>query len=84
MKKPIVLDKLTQNLTGYYHYFSAIRNLGDLYQVYSHVVELLFKWLNRRSGRKSLTWAQWKRLIAYRSLIKPVCKALNIKQRVWW
>jgi RNA-directed DNA polymerase len=51
MKTPLLLDKLTQKLRGYYHYFGVIGNLGDLYQVYSHVVELLYKWLNRRSGR---------------------------------
>jgi RNA-directed DNA polymerase len=79
MKTPLLLDKLTQKLRGYYNYFGVIGNLGDLYQVYSHVVELLYKWLNRRSGRKSLTWAQLKRLIAYRSLVNPVCKALNVK-----
>jgi RNA-directed DNA polymerase len=84
MKTPLLLYKLTQKLRVYYHYFGVIGNLGDLYQVYSHVVELLYKWLNRRSGRKSLTWAQLKRLIAYRSLVKPVCKALNVKRRVWW
>ena len=84
MKTPILLDKLTQKLRGYYNYFGVIGNVGDLYQVYSHVVSLLYKWLNRRSGRKSLTWAQLKRVIAYRSLVKPVCTARNVNRRVWW
>ncbi len=79
-----LIDNLTRKLRGYYNYFGAVGNLGDLYQVYSHVVEMLYKWLNRRSGRKSLSWAQLKRVIAYRSLAKPVCIAGNINRRVWW
>jgi RNA-directed DNA polymerase len=84
MKTPLLLDKLTQKLKGYYNYFGVVGNLGGLYQVYSHVVERLYKWLNRRSGRKSLTWAQLKRLIAYRLLAKPECKARIVNRRVWW
>ncbi len=83
-KTPQLLDKLTKKLRGYYNYFGVVGNLGSLYQIYTHVVDLLYKWLNRRSGRKSLTWAQLKRVIAYRSLAKPVCVARNANRRVWW
>ena len=83
-KTPLLLDKLTRKLRGYYNYFGVIGNMGGLYQVYSHVVELLYKWLNRRSGRKSVTWSQLKRLLAYRSLAKPECKAIHRNRRVWW
>jgi group II intron reverse transcriptase/maturase len=84
MRTPLLLDKLTEKLRGYYHYFGVVGNLGGLYQIYSHVVGMLYKWLNRRSGRKSLTWAQLKRVIAYRSLTRPVCTARSINRRVWW
>ena len=84
MKTPLLIDKLTQKLRGYYNYFGVPGNMGSIYQVYSHVVELLYKWLNRRSGRKSLTWMQLKRVIAYRSLAKPVCKVRAVRRRVWW
>ena len=84
MKTPLLIEKLTQKLRGYYNYFGVIGNYRDIYHVYNHVVELLYKWLNRRSGRKSLTWAQLKRVLAYRALAKPVCKSRNIKRRICW
>ena len=83
MRTPELIDKLTQKLRGHYNYFGVLGNMGDLNQIYNHVVELLYKWLNRRSGRKSMTWVQLKRVIAYRSLAKPVCKARNTSRRVW-
>jgi len=82
-RTPVLIDKLTQKLRGHYNYFGAVGNLDDLYTVYFHAVGMLYKWLNRRSGRKSVTWAKLKRLIAYRSLEKPVCKAIERRQRVW-
>ena len=83
MRTPVLMDKLTEKLRGYYSYFGAVGNLDDLYTVYFHVVGQLYKWLNRRSGRKSVTWEKLKRLIAYRSLAKPVCKAIVRSKRVW-
>ena len=83
MKTPLLIDKLTQNLRGHYNYFGVLGNMGDLNQVYEHVIEFLYKWLNRRSGGKSMTWLQLKRVIAFRSLAKPVCKGRDISRRVW-
>jgi len=82
MRTPLLLDKLTQKLRGHYNYFGVVGNFGSITMVYDHVVELLYKWLNRRSGRKSMTWEQLKRLIAYRGLAKPWCtprKATRVK-----
>lgn len=84
MKTPLLLDKLTQKLRGYYNYFGVVGNLDSLHTVYSHVVVLLYKWLNRRSGRKSLNWAKLKQLVAYRALAYPVCKAAISGRRVFW
>ncbi len=83
MKTPLLLDILTTKLRGYYGYFGAIGNIGDLHMVYSHVVKLLYKWLNRRSGRKSMTWARLKQLMEYRALAYPVCKDIKRRERVW-
>ena len=84
MRTPLLIDRLNQKLRGYYNYFGAVGNLKSLYAVYSHVVARLYKWLNRRSGRKSMTWAQLKRLISYRALLRPECKVIAVRQKVWW
>lgn len=83
MKTSELIDLLTVKLRGHYNYFGAIGNFYGLYSVYKHVVELLYKWLNRRSGRKSMTWAKLKKLIEYRSLAFPECKQRYAKKRVW-
>lgn len=82
-KTSVLMDMLTVKLRGHYNYFGAVGNYYSLYTVYDHVVKLLYKWLNRRSGRKSMTWPKLKRLIAYRSLAFPVCKQRFTEKRVW-
>jgi group II intron reverse transcriptase/maturase len=84
MKTPLLLTKLTAKLRGHYNYFGVVGNHNDLWKVYSHVVGLLYKWLNRRSGRKSLTWDGLKRLLGFRPLPLPVCKVAGNRGRVWW
>ncbi len=84
IRTPLLLDKLTTKLRGHYNYFGAVGNFSSITMVYDHVVEMLYKWLNRRSGRKSLTWEQLKRLIAYRELAKPWCTARSATARVKW
>ena len=83
LRTPELIDKLTQKLRGHYNYFGAVGNHNDLYRVYFDAVGMLYKWLNRRSGRKSMTWAKLKRMIAFRALAKPVCKAIVRSNRVW-
>jgi RNA-directed DNA polymerase len=43
-------------LTGHYNYFGVSGNMRCLKQYYNQTVSLLFKWLNRRSQRKSMNW----------------------------
>lgn len=78
-----LIGLLTVKLRGHYNYFGAVGNFYSLYSVYDHVVEMPYKWLNRRSGRKSMTWANLKRLIKYRSLAFPKCKQRVLSKRVW-
>ena len=83
LRTPELIDKITLKLRGHYNYFGAVGNHNDLYRVYFHAVGMLYKWLNRRSGRKSMTWAKLKRMIAFHALAKPVCKAIVRSNRVW-
>jgi RNA-directed DNA polymerase len=84
MKTLELLDKLAVKLRGHYNYFGVVGNMSSLYRVYSHAVGLLYKWLNRRSGRKSMTWENLKRLIAYRSLALPVVKVRDARIGMRW
>ena len=75
---------LMRMLRGHYHYFGVIGNLAGLYAVKQHVMELLYKWLNRRSGRRSFTWERLKHYLSFNPLPIPVCCAKAASSKVWW
>jgi len=84
MKIPLLINKLNQKLQGHYNYFGVVGNISALHIVYSHVIELLYKWLNRRSQRKSFTWDRLKNLLSMIQLSKPIIKYQRAPQSVWW
>ena len=51
-----ITEKLNRILVGYYHYYGITDNSAMLGKFWSKVSYLLFRWLNRRSQRCSLTW----------------------------
>ena len=84
MKIPLLINKLNQKLRGHYNYFGVVGNLSALHIIYRHVVELLYKWLNRRSQKKSFTWTRLKNLLSMIQLMQPVVKCQKVQQSVWW
>lgn len=51
-----IIKRVNQSLLGYYHYYGVTDNFESIAGFQFMVVNLLFKWLNRRSERKSYTW----------------------------
>jgi group II intron reverse transcriptase/maturase len=47
---------LKQKLRGHYQYYGISGNYRKIASYYYYVIKLTFKWLNRRSQRKSYTW----------------------------
>lgn len=58
-------------LRGHYNYYGYYCNRGKLMLYYTSVIRDLFKWLNRRSQKKSLTWASFMRLLSREPLPLP-------------
>jgi len=56
-----LLVVLRRKLLGYRNYYGVIGNSMMLAKYYFEVDRLLYKWLNRRSQRRSMTWAQFMR-----------------------
>ena len=56
LKVPVIVKKLNQILTGYYHYYVHTNNSKSLSKVRLSVMKSLFYWLNRRSQKESYTW----------------------------
>ena len=56
-----LLASLRRKLLGYRNYYGVIGNSHMLARYYCAVQRMLYKWLNRRSQRRSMTWAQFQR-----------------------
>ena len=54
-----------RHLQGHIQYFGVSGNSRSLQQYGYQAGRLLFKWLNRRSQRKSLTWEQFYSALAW-------------------
>ena len=52
----MILSSLRRRLRGYWNYYCVIANDKMTWRYNRAVIELVFKWLNRRSQRKSYTW----------------------------
>lgn len=56
-----LLAVLRRKLLGYRNYYGVIGNSRMLSAYWFEVTRLLYKWLNRRSQRRSMTWTQFTR-----------------------
>ena len=55
----MILSSLRKKLRGYWNHYGVIANSKMTSRYMRAVIELMFKWLNRRSQRKSYTWAKF-------------------------
>jgi group II intron reverse transcriptase/maturase len=62
---------LTVKLRGHYQYYGISGNYRGIYRYYRCALRLAFKWLNRRSQRKSFKWEQFLKYLARYPLPKP-------------
>ena len=56
LKLEILWEKAAQKLRGHYQYYGVLWNRDKLLHFYYEVIGNLFRWLNRRSQKKSYTW----------------------------
>jgi len=62
---------LRQKLLGHYQYYGMSGNTRGIKSYYYHTVRLAFKWINRRSQKKSYNWTQFNRFLVFNLLPKP-------------
>lgn len=70
-KLPEIIKKLNQILVGYYHYYGITDNSKSLGKFYFRTRKSLFYWLNRRSQKKSYSWAGFNAMLAVYPLAAP-------------
>ncbi len=62
---------LNVKLRGYYTHYGIIGNSDSLYQYHLAARQILFKWLNRRSQRKSFTWETFNKIVKIYNMVTP-------------
>ncbi len=58
----MILSSLRLKLRGYWNYYSVLGNSTMTWRYHAEIMKLVFKWLNRRSQRRSYTWTKFSEL----------------------
>jgi group II intron reverse transcriptase/maturase len=70
----MIMDRFRRSLIGYYNYYCITDNLLNVSNFKCKIEDLLFKWLNRRSQRKSFTWDKFRLFLDKYPLPSPRIK----------
>jgi group II intron reverse transcriptase/maturase len=62
---------LKAKLIGHYSYFGISGNIRCLRQFYEQVIAMVFKWINRRSQKRSMNWRRYKQYLGWYPLPRP-------------
>jgi len=63
--------KLNAKLRGYYNYYGIIGNYYSLKEFFKLAKEILYKWLNRRSQRRSFNYRGFSQVCEHYGIVKP-------------
>jgi len=66
-----LFEELNTKLRGYYNYYGLIGNMPKLQELYEIAIKLLYKWLNRRSQRRSFNFSIFAKIIKVYGVLKP-------------
>lgn len=64
-----IMKEINVKLVGYYRYYGITDNMRYLVKFKYCIENLLFKWLNRRSQRRSYNWEEFKEMLKQFPLI---------------
>ena len=63
--------QLRPRLQGHFNYYGVCGNIMRLNAFYRQVIHMVYKWLNRRSQRKSCNWKGFDAMLKYYSIPRP-------------
>jgi RNA-directed DNA polymerase len=66
-----VMTTLRKKLTGYGNYYGVRGNSKSLSQFFYRANRILFKWLNRRSQKRSYSWKAFNRMLTHFGIREP-------------
>lgn len=62
---------LKVKINGHYQYYGVSENIRGANAYYQRTEEMVYKWLNRRSQRKSFNWTQFREYLKHYPLPRP-------------
>lgn len=71
MKVSLLIKAVNQKLRGHYQYYGITDNSPMLVKYGYETRRAMFKWLNRRSQRRSYNWEEFNDLLKYCPLVQP-------------
>ena len=66
-----LIPMLNKKLIGHYRYYGVTYNIRMLVKYHYYTMNMLFKWLNRRSQKRSYTWEQFLMMLTYYPIAQP-------------
>ena len=66
-----LIPMLNAKLRGYYNYYGVIGNYKSLWQFYQGAMRILYKWLNRRSQRRSFNLREFTAFLKRYGVLRP-------------
>lgn len=76
-----LMKTLKRKYQGYYNYYAVPMNGKRLSYYYKATQEILYKWLNRRSQRKSYNWTGFNELMKYFEIPQPKITVFGHKRQ---
>lgn len=66
-----IVEMLNEKFRGYFNYYGVIGNSKGINEFYDEAMKIMYKWLNRRSQRRSFTWTEFNQRMKWYGLITP-------------
>jgi len=70
-RKKKLFRALASKYRGYWNYYGVRGNSASLKAFYDQTLDILFKWLNRRSQRRSYNWKGFKEVLKHFAIPSP-------------
>ncbi|MHA9742346.1 reverse transcriptase domain-containing protein [Robinsoniella peoriensis] len=67
----VLMPILNLKLIGHYRYYGLTYNIQSLVKYHYYTTQLLYRWMNRRSQKKSYNWEGFKQMLEYYPLAYP-------------
>ena len=74
LKQEDIWRVINSKVNGRYNYYGISGNFNSVKQFYRQTVKLTFKWLNRRSQKRSYNWPNFQKYLEKYPLPKPKLK----------